>query len=187
MPAAELFGDGFGSDGGWSFEFDEAAGIFSGNIGALQDAARASYDRGEKVTIDLADSLMMLGISADTGELLWRQKGADSFCVPNLDVDDEVAAPPVRCAVSGSVTYQKDQDQPSYRDVEVTLEGFDRRTGNRTWSVPTSRAGALELVKGDSAIVMLDAAAVQTPSGRMTVSLVDGETSAIAEQQIVCV
>ena len=48
----------------------------------------------------------------------------------------------------------------------------------------TSRAGALELVKGGSAIVMADAAAMQTPSGRMTVSLVDGETSAIAEQQI---
>ena len=86
------------------------------------------------------------------------------------------SSPPVRCAVSGSVTYRKDKDRPSYRDVEVTLEGFDRRTGNRTWSVPTSRAGALELVKGESAIVMVDAAAVQTPSGRTTVSLVDGET-----------
>jgi hypothetical protein len=30
---------------------------------------------------------------------------------------------------------------------------------------------------------MVDAAAVQTPTGRMTVSLVDGGTSAIADQQ----
>ena len=48
VPAAELFGDGFGSDGGWSFDFDEAAGIFSGNIGALQDAALSVVRAGRE-------------------------------------------------------------------------------------------------------------------------------------------
>ncbi len=50
--------------------------------------------------------------------------------------------------------------------------------------MPTTRAGALELVKEDSAIVMAEAATLRTPSGRMTVSLVDGETTAVAEQQV---
>ncbi len=144
-PIDDAFGPEFSTDGGWAWEHFEDAGLLVGWVGK---ALVGPLD-GEQV-LDLAN-FPTVALDADSGEVVWRHEGSTLSCLytlprPRIAVDDDPA--PVRCAYRGVLTLRPGGD-PTFRDVDVVVEGFDLRTGRTTWQVPMGAAE--ELVYGGGA------------------------------------
>ena len=123
----------------------------------------------------------MVALDASTGEVLWRDEGANFVC---QGARVEEAA--VRCRVGGKVQMNKRWKRSRYRNASLTLEGFDPKTGEATWSrslapsvVRTEYAdSSFPVPKGrvaDSEMLTT----VITPDGPRLVSLADGSTAEV--------
>lgn len=120
-----VFGPGYSTAGGWSWDFDEAAGVFVGS------ARRVDPENDERVSPELDDAVSA-GIDAESGELLWREQGTSSFCQPAAATSD------LRCRFAGG-RWVEDADAPDgfrLADVDIVLERFDPVTGDALWRVP---------------------------------------------------
>lgn len=161
---------------------DEEAGVVVVQLQPLPvDALVRRYERGEPVSIDLAER-RTAGLDLATGEVLWRHPGADVRC---LDLTRWEL--PVRCAFAGKRSYQEDRD-PRLVSARGWLEGFDPRTGETTWRQELDR-GAVRTLVFDFATMDAqvdrvrdadDLTVVPTPDGPRLLSLVDGSSRAVA-------
>lgn len=145
----ELFGTGYSSDQGWSFEYDERSDLYVGGVGFTPT------EEGGRTIVDLAES-KLVAIERATGEVVWSEDGVADQCDGTVDIitDEELTEQaagenvffhpiPVRCRVQGTVTYTESDDpeaEPERTGIDVTLEGYDPETGETTWSVALGEA-----------------------------------------------
>lgn len=186
VPARELFGEGYGSDSGWTFDYDADNERYVGNIGKLlAKGEREAYERGDTLRHDLADD-QLVAIDALTGERLWTKRGVVNTCQPRSP-DEHDASPFVWCKQSGIGSLRYGDDLPTYQNLRVTLEGYNPATGEPTWSVPLTHRGALAMIDGDPHFLSRvgDSVAL-TREGPMRFSATGGVTPLDSESQLMC-
>ncbi len=132
-PISAAFPPGFTTDHGWSWLFFSEQHVFAGSVGG------PFVTDGTKRILDLVHGSATAGLSETDGSVLWRNDGSARCRVPTRNY-------PVRCRRRGTVILEAD-GKPAFRNLDVTIEGFDVRTGKTTWSVPLGDDGSL--VAGD--------------------------------------
>jgi len=132
--ARTVFGSGYSTDYGWRWDYHPATDRFYGEIG--HEVPEPDAD-GTQV-LDMADSTVV-ALDRATGDVAWREQGVSYVCngslaVPDPAADGEADVPlPVRCRTQGDLVYG---GKEVVRDgIDVTIEGFDRDTGETTWQV----------------------------------------------------
>ena len=186
VPARELFGDGYGSDSGWSFEYDAENERYIGNIGKLlPEGRREAYLRGGTLRHDLAED-QLVAIDAVKGERLWTKRGVVNSCQPKSP-DEQDVSPAVWCRQSGIGSFRRGDDLPTYQNLRVTLEGYDPATGKRTWSAPLTDRGGLAMLDGDPHFLSRTGDSVAlTADGPMRFSATGEATPLDAKSRLMC-
>jgi hypothetical protein len=125
----ELFGPGYSSDVGWNWTEDPANAQIVGSINAVVRT---------DPTWNVA-SVSTVALAADTGAVRWRADGVDATCgLADVTTND------LWCRSTGTVNIGESGFSLA-GPVDVTLERFDRATGNVVWSLPLGDApGALD-------------------------------------------
>ncbi|WP_224274890.1 PQQ-binding-like beta-propeller repeat protein [Nocardioides lacusdianchii] len=161
---------------------DEEAGVAVLQLLATtRDRDLERYERGQGVRFDLAQR-RTVGVDVETGDILWRHRGADIRCLELTRTEV-----PVRCAFSGARVYREGAE-PRLVSGRGFLEGFDPRTGETTWrqrlgsaAVRTLTLDVLTLdAEVDRIIDADELVVVPTPSGPRLLSLVDGSSRPVA-------
>jgi outer membrane protein assembly factor BamB len=129
-PAA-VFPAGFSSDHGWKWNNYDDERVYVGTL------YRESETRGHHVVWDRASSVTV-GLSALTGEVLWRDTGSALHCELNT-VDYHV-----RCRKRGTIWYNKNTRTSFGSQLDASVEGFDPVTGKTTWSLPVGSFASLD-------------------------------------------
>ena len=168
------FPPGFSSDNGWYWS------VFADEKAVVGSVFGEPRTAGETRTRDLARDAATAGISIETGDVLWRDDGTTFRCMLSW------IERPVRCRSHGTRTWVSGPTRHSVSaGIDVTLEGFEPRTGRTTWSLPLgpaedliggadariARAGPEQLIiRGASGPVLidLDAGTATTPPERAT-------------------
>jgi hypothetical protein len=157
-PVTELFGDeGYTTDAGWGFHYDEPTERYVGSVGfhPTEEASAVVWDLSR---------FRMVAFDRGTGELRWRTDAVQPLCSYNLDVPTDEAEQrraagetthylpvPVRCHLTGTVSFPKDGEGGDPEGVAVTVQGFDPETGETTWEIPVAdeARGDLAFVPGE--------------------------------------
>jgi outer membrane protein assembly factor BamB len=179
--------------GGGRWVLDDSAGMVDEEAGVavlqlLETPAQRvldQYERGRTVRLDQANRLTA-GVDIETGEVLWRHRGADIRCLELSRTDV-----PVRCAFSGGRVY-REGDEPRLASSRGHLEGFDPRTGETTWREELGRSAvrvlSLDILKLDAEVDrILDGdklVVVPTPTGSRLLSLLDGSSRPLADGEV---
>jgi hypothetical protein len=117
---------------GWAFDHDQDANVYNGSLGRPPaPKLLRQYKQGKRVEVDYTKRYLTVGIDGRTGEQLWRRRGANPWC--SLLRDDPEVAARTLCVVEGASVQQAGRD-PRDKDLAVTLEGIDPRTGEPLWS-----------------------------------------------------
>jgi outer membrane protein assembly factor BamB len=164
-PVSAAFPPGFTTDNGWSWLFFPDQHIFTGSV-----IGPVAID-GTKRTLDLTRGSATAALSETDGSVIWRDAGSADCRMPTGDQ-------PVRCRRRGTVTVEQGGSNPSYRNLDVTIEGFDVRTGKTTWSVPMGDDGSL--VAGDvrQPIAGPTQVVLTAPAGPLVLDFATGKVSA---------
>lgn len=164
---------------------DEEAGVAVLQLlGTPQQKALDAYERGRTVRLDQTER-RTVGVDLESGEILWRHDGADIRCLELTRSDL-----PVRCAFTGSRAYQEDRE-PRLERSRGFLEGYDPSTGETTWRQELDRAAVsaltLEMNEMDAAVDAIedadDLVVVATPEGHLLLSLRDGSTREVSDDE----
>lgn len=176
-PADEVFGDGYGTDGGWVFAYHQGRDLYVGTIGRpLSEALAAQLEAGRPVTVTAPNS-QTVAFDASTGEHVWGTPDTQIGCVlsgPTLEPPEA----PVRCGFSGEETIRLDAD-PKYRHIEGYVEGYDFQTGESTWRVGLSPQGARELIEVGRGITVGEDRLIDTSEGLQLLSVTDGTVAPV--------
>lgn len=170
---------------------DEESGIVVVQASRLASAqVQRRYDEGRAVALG-PGWRQTIGIDAGSGDVLWRHRGSSLAC---LDLHRPDVA--VRCTLSGAVVQRTDWDEPRLRGVSMTVEGFNPRTGETTWSHGLDRRAARTLVLHvrdlDARLDEIaddgrDLLVAPTSGGRSLVSLLDGSSRRLrAKDTLLC-
>jgi hypothetical protein len=117
---------------GWTFDYDKGANVYTGALGQRPATnLMRQFRRGKRVEVDYAKRYLAVGIDGRTGEQLWRRRGANPWC-SLLRGAPEVAARTL-CVLEGASVQQEGRD-PKDKNLAVTIEGIDPRTGEALWS-----------------------------------------------------
>ncbi|MCD0447958.1 serine/threonine-protein kinase [Actinocorallia sp. API 0066] len=136
-PAAELFGTEVTPDMGWHIQ--DEGGVFAGQLG------RPGFlDRGTGVL--RLDHTVTAGFDVRSGTPLWSDSGSTVFCGA---VDYDIAHP-VRCRKKGT------SEGGELSGLDVTLEGFDPRSGAVRWSWHAGRVEGLAESSGSGVLRISD-------------------------------
>lgn len=127
VPFSEIFGIGFSPDGGWRWDYEPEADLFTGEVGWVPE---------EKVEEDdMKRHSIMVGLDAETGALHWKQVGTTRFCPPVGAAEfDDPEIDDYRCRFEHGSTAVYGEKHLSFRDVRMSLERFDGATGKTLWS-----------------------------------------------------
>ncbi|MDN5765777.1 MAG: hypothetical protein L0H96_07905 [Humibacillus sp.] len=123
----EVFGNGYSTNGGWKFEHDKKRGIFYGTVGAdviSLDAFPASR------------SAVSFAVKEKSGEVVWRQAGADSFC--DRDVNGKPDDPWLACIWTAGEVRVKDLTLTPTK-MTYDIARLDPVTGRTLWRHPVGR------------------------------------------------
>ncbi len=170
---ANHFPPGFSTDHGWTFELYEAAGVYVGSVSHPPVRNTPSM-----IQTDLSRN-HTAAIDAGTGASVWQSEGTRFGCSPTLIVQREVAARrfeawPVRCRARGTARYDKPTSTTAFENLDVTIEGFDPRTGATTWTVPLGPAEAFLDEDERAAVVDASRVLVRAADGPLVVDLENG-------------
>lgn len=143
--ASSLLGPGYSSDNGWTWHFDRTRKQWVGYIGPqVTRTASAS-------TVNLED-MATVALDRSTGRTRWVDRGSIVYCFDATDTPTDAAAAramastpvpdpsdhadrvPVRCRATGRLTFHRGGEPSLSPDAQVSLEGFNRDTGKRTWT-----------------------------------------------------
>lgn len=123
-PVRQLLGiDRISLNAGWDvipFEGGYAVELLGDEAYSGRDADFSTLDFGKAITI---------GIAADTGRLRWRTTGASTRCGAVSSTSEH----PVRCRMRATKTF-RGAGIPRLDVRDVTVEGFDLRTGKARWT-----------------------------------------------------
>ena len=162
QPVQEAFGARSSSDGGWTFERYDEAGLIVGVVGS-----RPPSEPRFPLTLptDLGNSA---GLRAATGAPAWRAPHTNVFCNERLILPSSgkptASKVPVRCRYGGSLVYARAGSPPVVRGGHAIVEGFDLRTGRSTWrwdagaGAPLLGPGRWPVRTGQTEVVLPDRA-----------------------------
>lgn len=184
-PIDELFGPGYSTDGGWGWEYYAGEDLFVGFVRQrppdLPPGSPREFDLSSYVTV---------AIDASTGERVWRDDASLPYCsydlpLPRgLDSEDEDVSPvPIRCRYAGSAVIL-DGEEPVFDNLEVTVEGFDAKTGETTWTLPLGAVEGLVFTGGVGAVAGPEEIVLPAPDGAVIVNLLDGATRDPASDEV---
>ena len=164
-PVSAAFPPGFTTDHGWNWNLFGEEHLFVGSVGGPW-----VFDGPARISRDLATTSVTAALSEIDGSVIWRDDGSSFHC--RLITGDH----PVRCRWRGTVTSDAGV-VTSFQDIDVTVEGFDVRTGKTTWSVPMG--GERSLVGGDARPPIAGATEVvlQAPAGPVVLDFATGKVS----------
>lgn len=172
-PVEELMGETVSSDTGWTIEHDPEADRYVGWMrAAIPPDQRERAEAGKAFSYD-AGILRLVAFSGPDGTVLWRRDGAEQSCL-GLDTD----TPTVRCVWTGTAAYDAEGTLTALRDGSGTVEGFDPRTGETTWSLEIAEDAVEDAfddrdqkVAGDRTVL------VDTDDGPLVVDVATGATA----------
>ena len=121
VPVNDLVGSPVSSDGGW--DWDSYGDVYVGWLAATRSLSA--------LTVSFANE-QSVGISASTGKRLWKLPGM--YGCPVQGLLDNGKPIPVRCLVAGTATMHADGSAPTFKGLDVTMQGFNPRTGGTTWT-----------------------------------------------------
>lgn len=169
VPVRRLFGPGHDYHYGTSYA--EGGGVGWMAMGTSERSI--DIDSGER-TAELG-AVTMVGLSPADGKRLWRRSGYTA-CWSEAMYTEELDRVPVRCRHQGTVRWLG-EDRYRFRGVRIALEGFDPRSGARTWRTNLGR------LPGDVNGRLFRAAAVggseglwEKQGGSVIVDVTSGET-----------
>ncbi|MFC4066254.1 hypothetical protein [Actinoplanes subglobosus] len=172
-PIGDAFPTGYSTDNGWNWMHAEEEGVFAGSV----------YGPGtwtaDAVSIDLSKGASA-GLDERTGAVLWRDNGSEVGCDYSLSLRGE----PVRCRSRGTVRYEHKVQRESFKDVDVTLEGFDPRTGRTRWSIPAGPATALISFLTSTPVAGARSILADLPAGKRKIDLADGSLTVPAPGEV---
>jgi outer membrane protein assembly factor BamB len=152
-------------DFGWDIQRQE--GRFVGSVG-YRDVS------GPRGSIDLRRMGDTAGFDARTGRTLWVKHGATVQCGSLQFLVDH----PMRCSYQGRIVVENENED--FKGLDVTLEGFDPKTGKATW---TWRAGNVPaLVNGGPGVTRIGTAqyAIKTAKGTTILDADEGPVGTAA-------
>ena len=128
VPVAQLFGSPVSSDGGWNW--DHYGSRYVGWTAATRSLSAPTASFANERTV---------GVDAATGARVWEKPGV--YGCPVQGVLDNGNPIPVRCLVKGTITFHPGGN-PTFVGLDVTMQGFNPRTGATTWSARLGNAPA---------------------------------------------
>jgi hypothetical protein len=141
-------------DFGWDIQRQQTR--YVGSLGYRDATARDG-------SVDLRRTGDTAGFDARTGRTLWVKHGATVQCGTLQFLVDH----PVRCSYQGRIV--SENGNQDYKNLQVTVEGFDTTTGKATW---TWRAGNVPaLYDGGPGVTRIGLAQYAVKSGRETTIL----------------
>ncbi|MGI8529448.1 MAG: PQQ-binding-like beta-propeller repeat protein [Geodermatophilaceae bacterium] len=184
VPISDLFGPTFSTDGGWGWDYFAEENLLVGHVGQRRVGAAGSPQEQNLAAV------VSVALDAATGELVWRDEGSLPNCTTALplpraldDEDSGVGPGPVRCRYAGGVVLQLEQD-PVFSELDVTVEGYDVRTGDTTWTLPLGAVEGLVFDGGVGAVAGPQEILLPAPDGPLLVNLTTGQTEEPAEDQV---
>jgi hypothetical protein len=162
-----LFGTSVSSDSGWNW--DSYGDVYVGWLGRVPtDPASLTVNLGAQE---------MVAVRASDGVRLWKRSALYGCPVEGL-IDDAGKPIPVRCVVSGTVTYDATGENPTTHGLNVTIQGFNVHTGATLWSYQAgNNLGAIGVGPHAAVAVSNDVFALTNAAGRTT--LLNLKTGAI--------
>ncbi len=162
--ASDLFGADVTSDHGWYFA--EIGDLVVGHLGL------GPIDPEDRPL----SSVVLAGIEAQSGRTAWTVPGEPFRCWGGLD---EVVSRDLvfRCSYRGRVSGPLGRPAALSGDADVTITGFDPRTGTPTWSHHVGRVPGLALSEGGVMGLGDDVVRLSSSDGTRTVlDVSDGRT-----------
>nr|BFE74453.1 hypothetical protein GCM10020092_077540 [Actinoplanes digitatis] len=162
--------EGFSTDNGWNWQLFPDEKVYAGSVYGKRTGSYGKTD----VVVSL-EAAATAGLSEENGALLWTDAGSDISCTGKKA--------PTRCRSKGTLTISPKLDR-TFTGLDVTVEGFDVRTGRTTWSVPVGAAEGLVGAKtaaptaGDTEII------VRTASGPLLLDVNTGRQRAPGADEI---
>lgn len=174
IPVEDAFGPGASTNGGWGWQHFEVAGLLVGWIGR---AFKGDYS--DPQVIDLGD-FSTVALVAETGRVAWRAAGTGPLCRSALtlpavvgDAHEEAADLAVRCRYQGVMTASLDGD-PTFRGLDVEVQGYDVSTGRVTWQLPMGASEGLAWDGGVGDVAVMDELVLPTTDGPIAIDLRTG-------------
>ncbi|WP_244242538.1 PQQ-binding-like beta-propeller repeat protein [Nocardioides seonyuensis] len=138
VPVGQVFREGSSTSAGWSFEYDEPEDVYVGGVGRpASSGLLARYRRGHRVRFPLVSRYEAVGVDGETGERLWRKRGANPWC----EFARGASEARTLCMIEGT-SVQKMGEDAQVKGISMSISGVNPRSGAATWSVPLSEAGA---------------------------------------------
>lgn len=128
LPLQDL-APGTSTDDGWYTWADDKTHMIGLNLFGQADRI------GDTWRVDLA-KMRLLGVEEASGHVAWTGSGQLLGCFKQ--VAGEATKPMLRCSVRGvqSLTGRGTATRTTFTGLDVTVQGFDPKTGRTTWSVP---------------------------------------------------
>jgi hypothetical protein len=120
---------GFSTDNGWNWQLYPNEKVYAGSVHGKRTGTYGKTD----VVISLA-AAATAGLSEENGAVLWSDAGSSVTCTGKTA--------PARCRSKGTLIISPKLER-TFTGLDVTVEGFDVRTGRTTWSVPVGAAEGL--------------------------------------------
>ena len=167
---------------GWTFDYDENANVYTGALGQPPAAnLLRQFRRGKRVEVDYAKRYLAVGIDGRTGEQLWRRRGANAWC-SLLRGAPEVAARTL-CVLEGGSVQQEGRD-PKDKNLAVTIEGIDPRTGEALWSHRLDGADATAAYTNKRAPIAPYGVVLPSDEGPVALDMRNGELQRVDDEVV---
>jgi hypothetical protein len=146
-PALKIFGTEVRSEYGWSWDYLEDLDLFVGYIGQADYASDITRQA-------------LVGVNAETGELVWHRDNFDLDCNYIFPLEVEGSTTGVGCKYAGEAIYENDW----FTDVDglsVTVQGYSLVNGKTLWSIDAGSERAMyatwegRLISRDDSPLML--------------------------------
>lgn len=123
----EMFGPGFTTNGGWTFREDEKRKLIYGSVGP---------DYFSRARLPMSASALSFAFSRDSGKVVWRRIGIDSFC--DEDVTGEAGDPWLVCQWTGG-DLRVLGDKVVVKGAVFDVARVDPATGKTLWRQPVGQ------------------------------------------------
>lgn len=175
VPLAELFSADHTTDHGWHFELYASEDTYVGTVGLPADRSQP-----DEVVFDLSRE-QTAAFDAATGARRWRAEATSFGCRGAIRLSRDAGegrweTRPVRCRYEGLVRFASGSETASYDGLTVTVEGFDVRTGETTWSLPLGRAEHLASGRQEAPVVSATEVLLRGAGGPVILDVADGSS-----------
>lgn len=176
VPIGRVFRERSSPNNGWSFHYDEKENVYVGGVGRpFASRLLARFRRGEQASFSLAGRYETVAIDGETGERLWRRRGANPWC----ELPPDVAEPRTLCLIEGT-RVEKMGKEAKVKGIAMSIVGVDLHSGQEAWAVALSEKGARGAYVDEVVPLVPHGGVVSSAGGQLVgVDLRDGRRTAV--------